>query len=363
MNEEKLIAILRLQATKNIGDVLAKKLITMIGSPEQIFRESSKSLIRIPGIGIHLIRELLDKKYLKKAEEEVKRMQVYNYSYFLDEDYPKNLRQCVDAPILIFKDGKIDFDNERIISVVGTRNITTYGKKFCEGLICDLAKYNPIIVSGFAYGVDICAHKAALKNNLQTVGVLAHGLALMYPKLHKKYVQQVNQQGGFITEFWTNEPPIRENFLRRNRIVAGISQATIVIESAKKGGSLITAEMANSYHRDVFALGGRAGDTYSEGCNNLIKTHGAHLLTNAEDVATMLGWDVQKVRSEKRKEPTVSLSVTEQKVYNYLNEHGKQLIDVIAFECKIPIQDMAAILIEMELKSVVKSLPGKLFDV
>ena len=365
MKKEKLLAVLRLQATPNIGDIIAKKLIAHTGSVEQIFEEKVSILQRINGVGTHVANSLFEKKNIQLAEQEYEYIQQNNikYSYFLEDDYPQNLKHCIDAPILFFKEGNINLNSDKIISIVGTRNITSYGRDFCNQLIDDLKEYNPIIVSGFAYGVDICAHKAAIKNNLQTIGVLAHGFETIYPKTHKKYISELNKNGGFITEFWHNEQPLRENFLKRNRIVAGISKATIIIESAEKGGSLVTADIANSYNRDVFALAGRSTDIYSKGCNNLIKNNQAHLLTSAEDIVKMLNWDMPRASAPKQKELFVSLTETEQKIYDYLQQNGKQLLDVIALECAIPTYQLSSVLVQLELKGVVKPLPGKLFEV
>ena len=264
----------------------------------------------------------------------------------------------------MFKDGNINFNNHKIISIVGTRNMSSYGRDFITKLIDDLTEYNPIIVSGFAYGVDICAHKRAVKNNLQTVAVLAHGFETIYPKVHKKYIHQINENGGFLTEFWSEEQPLRENFLKRNRIVAGISKATIIVESAAKGGSLVTADIANSYNRDVFALPGRATDIYSKGCNNLIKNNKAELLTSANDVVRLLNWDIkEKPKKVIQKQLFLELNSNEQKVYDYLLKEGKQLLDVIALDCGIPLFQLSSILLQMEMKGILKPLPGKLFEI
>ena len=367
MKSTKILAILRLQATKNVGDILAKKLISATGNVEQVFKETANSLQKINGIGSHVTKHLFDITNLKRAEEELQYIQKNNiqYSYFLDADYPQNLKQCIDGPILFFKDGNINLNSKKIISIVGTRKITSYGRDFCNQLIEDLSEYNPIIVSGFAYGVDICAHKAAIKNNLQTIGVLAHGLEQIYPKTHKKYINELNKNGGFITEFWHKEQPLRENFLKRNRIVAGISKATIIVESAEKGGSLVTSDIANSYNRDVFSLPGRTTDMYSKGCNNLIKNNQAHLLTSATDIIKMLNWDIQQSKAENsvQQQLFINLNEHEQKVFNFLQRNGKQLLDLIALECDIPVYKLSSLLLEMELKGIVKPLPGKLFEV
>jgi DNA processing protein len=366
LKKEKLKAILRLQKTKAVGDILAKKLIVATGDVRQIFKEKPATLLKVNGIGTHVTNQLFDKKNEILAETELNYIEENNIttSYFLEDDFPKNLQQCIDSPILIFKDGKIDLKNERIISIVGTRNMTSYGRGFCKEFIKDIKQYNPIIVSGFAYGVDICAHKEAIKNELQTIAVLAHGFEQIYPKVHKKYINQVNENGGFITEFWHDENPLRENFLKRNRIVAGISQATIIIESAEKGGSLVTADIANSYDRDVFAVPGRTTDLFSKGSNRLIKDHKAALLTSAEDVAKMLNWDLSQAKNAtpKQRQLFIELNSEEQKIYDYLLNNGKQLLDVIALDCQIPIYKLAPFLLQLEMKGVLKPLPGKLFE-
>jgi DNA processing protein len=364
LKEEKLLAILRLQKCKAVGDILAKKLIVNVGDVSQIFKEKATSLSKINGIGNHVLKHLFDEKNVKLAAEELKYVQENRiaYSYFLEDDYPTNLQHCIDSPILLFQDGNIDFSNQKIISIVGTRNMSSYGRDFCNQLVKDLAQYNPIIVSGFAYGVDICAHKAAVKNNLQTVAVLAHGLDEIYPKVHKKYINQVSENGGFLTEFWHNETPLRENFLKRNRIVAGISKATIIIESAAKGGSLVTADIANSYDKDVFAVPGRTTDLYSKGCNNLIKNNRAFLLNSAEEIVKMLNWDLYEKPKVIQKKLFLDLDEKEQKIYDLLHEKGKQMLDVISLECNIPIYQLSAILLQMELKGVSKPLPGKMFE-
>ncbi|AUC85483.1 DNA-protecting protein DprA [Polaribacter sp. ALD11] len=364
MKEEKLLAILRLQKSKAVGDILAKKLIVNVGDVTQIFKEKASNLSKINGIGKHVLKHLFDEENVKLAEQELKYIQENDlaYSYFLEDDYPTNLQHCIDSPILLFKDGTIDFSNDKIISIVGTRNMSSYGRDFCNKLIADLAQHNPIIVSGFAYGVDICAHKAAIKNKLQTIAVLAHGLEETYPKVHKKYISQVNENGGFLTEFWHKETPLRENFLKRNRIVAGISKATIIIESAAKGGSLVTADIANSYDKDVFAVPGRTTDLYSKGCNNLIKNNRAFLLNSAEEIVKMLNWDLAEKPKAIQKQLFLELNENEQKIYDLLHEKGQQLLDVISLECNIPIYQLSSILLQMELKGISKPLPGKMFE-
>jgi len=224
-------------------------------------------------------------------------------------------------------------------------------------------KFNPIIVSGLAYGIDIFAHQQALKNNLQTIAVLAHGLDNIYPKKHKKEAIQMQEKGGLVTEFWSNTNPDRENFVKRNRIVAGLSEATIVIESASKGGSLITADIANSYNRDVFAVPGRTSDTYSKGCNQLIKSNKAAMITSIKDLEYILNWKTNENSAKViQKELFVDLNEQEKSIYEYLLKGGKQNLDNIALDCKYTIYETATTLLNLELKGVAKPLPGKMFE-
>ncbi|MEO8533168.1 MAG: DNA-processing protein DprA [Flavobacterium sp.] len=364
MSDQELFYLLALLKVDGVGDVMAKKLLTHFGNAESIFKTKFNQIGSIDGVGSVLLKNMKDKTVFEKADKELEFIKAndINVSFFQDVDYPDRLKHCFDSPVLIFSAGNINLKNRKIISIVGTRQITSYGTEFCRSLIEDLAPLDPIIVSGFAYGVDIVAHQLAMENNLQTIGVLAHGLNQVYPKTHKKYVAKMEENGGFITEFWSSSNPDRENFVRRNRIVAGISEATIVIESADRGGSLITANMANEYNRDVFAVPGRTTDVYSKGCNNLIKTQKANLLTSAADLVYILNWDIESKGKSVQKQLFVELEDDEQKIYDYLLKNGKELLDSIALSCDFPIYKISGILINMELKGVIRPLPGKLFE-
>lgn len=368
MNSEELFHILALLQVDGVGDIVAKKLINHCGSVQNIFNTKTNLLKAIDGIGDVLIKKLKDKTVFEKAEQELHfiEKEKINVLYFQNKDYPERLKQCIDAPVLLFSTGNINLENRKVISIVGTRQITSYGTEFCKKLIEDLAIFNPIIVSGFAYGVDIVAHQAAIDYQLQTIGVLAHGLNQIYPKTHKRHIAKIEENGGFLTEFWSNSNPEKENFVRRNRIVAGMCEATIVIESAEKGGSLITATMANDYNRDVFAVPGRTTDKYSQGCNNLIKTQRANVLTSAADLVYILNWEIDSnVKNDNKviqKQLFISLEEDEKKVYDYLQKNGKQLLDIIALECQFPIFRISSLLLNMELKGVIRPLPGKLFE-
>ena len=365
MTETELHYLLALQKVEGVGDIMAKKLLNLCGSAEAVFDTKTSQLAAIDGIGRVLLSNLKNKTTFDQAEVELKYIQDNNINvlFFKDEKYPQRLKHCADGPVLLFTAGNINLEQKRIISIVGTRQVTAYGIDFCKKLLSDLAPLDPIIVSGFAYGVDIVAHQAALDNNLQTIGVLAHGLNQIYPKEHKKYMSKVEENGGFMTEFWSNSSPERENFVRRNRIVAGITEATIVIESASSGGSLITANLANDYNRDVFAVPGRISDKYSQGCNNLIKTQRAHLLTSAADLVYILNWELEKKEKTIQKQLFVSLEPEEQLIYDFLQKNGKELMDTIAIECNMPIFKLSSLLLNMELKGVMRPLPGKLFEI
>lgn len=364
MSEQDLFYLLALLKVEGVGDIMAKKLLTHFGKAETVFTTKTNQIAAIDGVGSVLLKNLKDKSIFEKASKELDFIKANDIkvSFYQDENYPERLKHCFDSPVLIFSAGNINLKNKRIISIVGTRQITSYGTDFCRKLIEDLAPLDPVIVSGFAYGVDIVAHQIAMENNLQTIGVLAHGLNQIYPKTHKKYVAKMEENGGFITEFWSSSNPDKENFVRRNRIVAGMTEATIVIESADKGGSLITANLANDYNRDVFAVPGRVTDKYSQGCNDLIKTQKASVLSSAADLIYMLNWDIEKKVKSIQKSLFVDLEPDEQKVYDFLIKNGKELLDIIALQCDFPIFKISGVLLSMELKGVIRPLPGKLFE-
>lgn len=365
LSNNELLHVLALQRVPNLGDTSAKKLLRAVGSAEGIFLEKKSRLLKIDGIGSLKLKGLSRQQLLPEAEAELRYLNDHNidHSYFLSKSYPERLKQCIDAPILFFMRGNIDIQNKRIISIVGTRKATRQGVAFCEQFLSELAPLNPVVVSGFAFGVDIAAQTAAMEQGLQTIGCLAHGLNQIYPRQHKKYVSKVESNGGFITEFWSDDSFDRNNFLKRNRIIAGISEATIVIESAEKGGSLVTADIANSYHRDVFAVPGRPTDRQSLGCNNLIKSQQAHLLSSAADLVYMLGWELKdKTPLAVQKQLFTDLSEEETEISDYLSGKEREHLDRIALDCKIPTFKVASILLQLELKGIIRPLPGKWFQ-
>lgn len=366
MKNKEILYYLILQSAEGIGDINAKKLISHCGSAQAVIEEKTDNLKKITGIGSYTIKDLNNPSLYRTAEKELEFINNNNIEAltFVNEKYPKNLKHCIDSPILLFQKGNLNIKDQRIISIVGTRMITNYGKSFLEEIIAELQKYNPVIASGLAYGIDIYAHRQAIKNNLQTLAVLAHGLDVIYPKNHKKEALEMMANGGLLTEFWSKTNPDRENFVKRNRIVAGLSEATIVIESATKGGSLITAGIANSYNRDVFAVPGRTTDEYSKGCNHLIKTNQAALINSAEDLAYLLNWEIEEKNSKKviQKQFFVELDEQEEIIYNFLLKEGKQNLDLIALNCQYPIHKTANLLLNLELKGVTRPLPGKIYE-
>lgn len=363
--EEEIISLLRLQAIPNLGEISARKLIQHCGSAAGVFKEKKNDFLQLNGIGLSHIHSLFDSRFLKSAETE------YRYTTdrsieiipFTDQKYPRYLNHCPDGPLLLFARGNIHLTGQRILSIVGTRNMTRQGADFCRDLIEELQPLNPVIVSGFAYGVDICAHEAALDMGLQTIGCLAHGLNQIYPRTHQRFCRPVEENGGFLTEFWSTSKPERNNFLKRNRIIAGMSEATIVIESGEKGGSLVTAELANGYNRDVFAVPGRPSDLFSQGTNTLIKTQKAQMLTSAADLMYYLNWDLEeKTQPGIQKKFFVQLNPEEQKIFSQLEAGGRLKLDEIAMKSDLPIGKTASALLSMEMKGVVRPLPGKFFE-
>jgi len=365
MTDIELFNTLALLRIEGVGDVVAKKLINHCGSAEAVFSAKKSQLLAIEGVGEIMFNNLRNREVFALAEAELKYIRNNDIKplFYLEKEYPERLKHCIDGPVLIFTSGDVSLEGRKTISIVGTRQMTSYGSDFCRKLIEDLAPLDPVIISGFAYGVDIHAHQVAMDNNLKTIGVVAHGLNQVYPKTHSKYVARMEENGGFITEFWSSSNPDKENFVKRNRIVAGLSEATIIIESADKGGSLITANIANDYNRDVFAVPGRVTDKYSMGCNHLLRSQKANVLTSAADLIYMLNWELEEKKPKPvQKQLFVSLENDEQLIYDYLQKNGKELMDIIALQCEMPIYKISSLLLNMELKGVVRPLPGKLFE-
>lgn len=351
----------------HVGDINARKLVSFFGSVEAVFRESYRNLIRIPGIGNGLARYITDHSYLDLAEKESEYVLKNNIRayFYLDNDYPFRLRQCDDSPVVFFFRGNGDMNASKIISIVGTRSATPRGKDLCEKIISSLACNHPelIIVSGLAYGIDISAHKAALSNNLSTIGVLGHGLKTIYPAIHSTTANEMIRNGGLLTDFLSDSLPERNNFLKRNRIIAGLSDATLVVESGIKGGALITADIANSYNRDVFAIPGRPDDQYSAGCNDLIKNNKAMLIISSEDIEYFLNWETRKPRSPVQKVLFSDMNEEEKNIYQLLSSENELNIDSICRTLRIPVHRLSSLLLQMEFRGLLKCYPGNIYRI
>jgi DNA processing protein len=350
-----------------IGDINARKLVSHFGSIEAIFHESYRNLIKIPGIGSGIARNICDRSYLDAAEKEAEYVTKNNIRtcFYLDNDYPFRLRQCEDSPVVFFFSGSCDLNASRILSVVGTRNATNRGRDICEKLIGGLASSFPdlIIVSGLAYGIDITSHKAALSNGLPTIAVLGHGLKTIYPAVHASVAREMVRNGGLLTDFVSTALPERNNFLKRNRIIAGLSDATLVVESGITGGALITADMANSYNRDVFAVPGRPDDQFSAGCNRLIRDNKAVLTVSQEDIEYFMNWKPVKPGSSVQQKLFSDLDETEQKIYELLLKEGDLSIDNICRTTGIAVHMLSSHLLQMEFRGMIKCCPGNIYRI
>ncbi len=348
-----------------IGPVLARSLVSHCGSPELVFRARKSELTRIPGIGLRIAGQIISQDIYRKAEEElefISRNKIRVYSY-LDQEYPKRLKHCVDAPVVLYSKGNADLNHHRIISVVGTRKATDYGRGLCAELLSELAVYDPLVVSGLAYGIDIAAHKEALKNGLATLGVLGHGLDKLYPAGHTSIARQMMEQGGLLTEYTSGTRPDRENFPARNRIIAGLADATLVVEAWESGGALITADIANSYNRDVMAFPGRVRDVSSGGCNRLIRQHKAHMITCASDLVQLLSWDEEERSSAGRQQKLwEELTSEEKKIATIMQQNACIAIDELALRSHYNMSKLAAVLLQMEMKGMIRALPGKVYE-
>ena len=355
---------------KGIGCNLAKNLIAYIGSVEGVFSEKQKNLAKIPGIGEVLSKEIVSQDVLKRAESEIEFILKNKIQtlYFTDRDYPYRLKECPDSPIMLYKKGNCDLNNGKFIGIVGTRNATETGKENCRKLISDLASAQPntIIVSGLAYGVDICGHKAALDNGLTTIGLIGHGLDRIYPASHRPTAVKMLEQGALLTEYLSGTNPDRQNFVQRNRLIAGMCDATVVVESAARGGALITAELANDYNRDVFAFPGRVNDEWSAGCNALIKNNKASLIESADDILKFMNWEKQNSETQPNIQTTLFLDLSdeEQEIVSILRQNSEGIqLNELAIQLEKPISKISSMLLEMEFKGAVKCLPGNLYRI
>ncbi len=363
-NEKKhLIALLEIP---NIGLSIAKKLIDQYGSAKAVLSLSTSKYQTFGKVGLNIIEALQKGIVFQVALAQIEYCTSNNIeilSYY-EKRYPQRLKHCPDAPLILYFRGACNLNHSKIVAIVGTRNATPYGKNICENIIEELAGQNVLIISGLAYGVDITAHLKAIKYKTPTVGVLAHGLDSIYPKSHYATAQKMLNNGGLLTEHKIKTRPNRENFPKRNRIVAGMSDAIIVIESAIAGGSMITAKLGNDYNRDVFAIPGRLGATYSEGCNHLIKTNQAHLLQASKDLSYILGWE-SKTEQPKiiQRQLFLELTPEEQLLIDEISKHNSISIDEIAVRTALSISQVSTQLLLLEFKGLIQQMPGKKYSI
>ena len=350
-----------------IGGVTARKILALTKNAETVFSLSRKSLLGIPGVGDLLADRILHPGIMEQAKKELEYIHKRNITclFYGEDGYPENLLECSDAPLILYVLGRVNLIGCRMISIVGTRRPGSYGLDMCRELVRDLAALDGelVIVSGLAYGIDHCAHMTALEVGLQTIAVLGHGLKYLYPALHRTVAKKITAQGALLTDFPSHQKPERNNFIRRNRIIAGLSDATIVVQSGCSGGALITADLANSYHRDVFTFPGRVGDPPSAGCNQLIKSHQAALVEGAADVAYGLSWDVgQPEERGGQTKPSRELSVPEKRIMEILRREGQVSIDRLSQACNISQGEISGILLDMELDGWIRYLPGNAYS-
>lgn len=356
-----------LSLVRGVGSVTGKTLVSYCGSAEAVFREKKYKLEKIPDIGPVTADAIINHSIFERAEEEISFIEKYKITplFYTEKNYPSRLKNCNDSPLLLYYKGNADLNCPRIIAMVGTRSASSYGKSVCSEIITALSDKNILVVSGLAYGIDIAAHKATLKNEMKTVGVLGHGLDKIYPSMHRSVAERMLNSGGLLTEFTSKTKPDRENFLLRNRIIAGMSDAVIVIEAAVTGGALITAKIAASYNRDVFAVPGRTTDGFSQGCHQLIKSNIAALVESADDIMLMLGWkdaDVDRKKRSVQKELFVELKPEERTLIDLFKDKSQLNIDFICNQSAMPASKVAATLLNLEFSGLIKSLPGKVYE-
>ncbi len=347
-----------------VGPVMGRQLITYCGSIEAVFTESKRILKTIPGIGEEIASQIANaSSLLDSAAYELSYMEKENiqYTFYYDSHYPTRLFHLPDAPLLLYTKGKINLQPQRSVAIIGTRKPTAYGKAITEEIIDTLAPYDVTVVSGLAYGIDITAHKFCLQKSISTIGVMGSGMGIIYPDSHTDVAHQMMNNGGIITEFAFETGPDAVNFPMRNRIVAGLCDVLVVIESAIKGGSMITANLANDYNKDVAAVPGRRNDKNSAGCNHLIKQQQAHLLESGEDLINLMSWHKNTRQQTFQTNLFAEMSPGEQKIYSLIIDNGEKDIDTLAFHSKTTPGELAAILLTLEFKGAIKSIPGKKF--
>jgi len=363
VNHPDTIYRIALSLCEGVGPILAKNLINALGSAEAVFKESDNGLAAIPGINIKVRTSLKNDFTLQRAEEEMAFIDRHGFlmHFFQDSSYPRRLKHCADAPVILFQKGNLNLNPNRSLSIVGTRSVTDYGRSFLEHFMPQLPAFQPQVISGLAYGVDAIAHRESLNHNLKTIAVVAHGLDSVYPALHRGLAADIIESGGaIVTEFLSQSKPDRENFPKRNRIIAGMSDAVIVVEAARKGGALITADLAFQYNRDVFAVPGRFRDTYSEGCNLLIKSNRANLLESTKDLEYIMRWQQQEQVQQAQLPLFDDMTTEEQNLISAIGTDSQpKEIEWLANKMELPMSKLLVQLMNLELKGILISMPGK----
>ncbi|PLW91844.1 MAG: DNA-protecting protein DprA [Marinilabiliales bacterium] len=354
--------LIALKAIPMVGDILARRLLAAFSSAENIFRISVSDMLKMPGVGKNIADHIHGNKdkALALAEKELEYVEKENIKtvHFYEQNYPERLKHCIDAPLYLFYKGDFKLNAKHVISVVGTRSSTVYGRNMCSKLIKNLKLSDLQIVSGMAYGIDTAAHQAAVEESIPTIAVLGHGFNHLYPPENKALSEKIIQNGALLTEFLSFEKPDREHFPIRNRIIAGLSDATIVVEARSKGGALITAEIANSYNRDVFSVPGKVGDRNSKGCNWLIRTNRAMLLESAEQFKYYMNWESEE-KPQKQTVMNMVLDPKTQEVFDFLKDNNECDIDKICRTLNLSMNNAATILLDLEFQGLINSLPGK----
>lgn len=364
MDQER-ISFLALHFVPGVGDFLIKQLIGYCGSAEEVFRQTKGRLLKIPGVGEVTTESIRQGKSFYQAESEWRRAEKEGIQilFFTDHAYPDRLKAIADAPSLLYVRGNINLNHPRIVGIVGTRKSTTYGRTCVENLVEELIPYQVVILSGLAYGIDIHAHKLALKNQLPTIAVLGSGLDIIYPAAHWEIANKMTDHGALVTENHFGTKPDAHNFPERNRIIAGLCDALVVVEAAAKGGALITAEIANSYNKDVFAIPGNIDSTYSLGCNKLIKIHKANLLTTAKDLEYIMNWGTGHQKEDHQMTLDLNAMEPEERIIiDVLRERNRPVpIDELCALTHIPLGLLSSRLLSMEFKNTIVSLPGRAY--
>lgn len=362
MNEQEMLYRIALSMLPNVGPVLARALYQHCGSAEQVFKEKKTLLSSIRGLGQKRIRKAFAEPVLHRAEQEMSFLLKHGIQaiFYTDEAYPSKLAGCSDAPVLMYFKGNADLNAARSLAIVGTRKSTAYGDALTKKLVEELSAYGVSVVSGLAYGIDVAAHKAALTHGVPTIGVTAHGLDRIYPFVHRAVAAAMLQSGGLLTEYPSHTPPDRENFPTRNRIVAGMVDAVVIVEASASGGALITADLAHGYNRDVFAVPGRVGDEFSEGCNRYIRQNKAALVTSAADIAWLMGWENKEEYTAAPVQTSlfVELSSEEQRIVDVLREHGECSRDLLNVRLGMSFSRLSNTLLQLELKGMLRLKPG-----